>query len=275
MVVSLGVFEVLAQAIGGDAVTVTNIARRAGDAHEIELSPSQSEALRTADLAVLPEEGFQAVVDDAAASRTGETVRLGSGSGSGSEAAPHFWVDPRQLATAAEDLGSAIADLQKSEAGSAVFRERTDEVVSELNLVADRYDQRLKDLGRDEVAAEHASMETLAHRYHFSVEALSGTAHDAEPTPGQLVTVATALRSHRILTVLVEPTSNRAVANAALRAAGVTGKTASSHIAVFDNFELLTPAETSSTEPGALLKPLTSGFRRNFTSLGTALDCLP
>lgn len=271
VVVSLGAFEVLANAIGGDAVTVTNIARGAGDAHELELTPSQSESLRTADLAVLPRRGFQSVVDDASTLRSGRTVRLGPTANSG--AAPHFWVDPRQAAQAAEQLGTALQTLQVTSAQRATIRTRAGEVVRSLEAVAAQYDQQLASLGLRSVAAEHAAMEVLGARYGFRIYALSGTAHDAEPTPRQLETVAQGLQSGRLQAILVEPTSNRAVANAAIRAAGLPNATARTHIAVFDDFERILPTRTRASSVADALELMTTGFRNNLVSLCSALEC--
>lgn len=273
VVVSIGAFEVLANAIGGDAVTITNIARGAGDAHEIELTPSQSESLRTADLAVLPQRGFQVVVDDAASSRPQGIVRLGPNATSGG--APHFWVDPRQLAGAARKLGAAFQALNVTPARRTTIRERTREVVRSLELLAAQYDERLSSLGQRVLAAEHASMETLGNRYRFRVDALSGTAHDAEPTPGQLQRVAAGLKSSRVRTILVEPSSKRAVAYAAIRAAGISDSNAKSHIAVFDNFELISPAQVAAARAVEVLRPLTTGYQHNLASLCSALECEP
>lgn len=271
MVVSLGAFEVLANAIGGDAVTVTNIARGAGDAHEIELTPSQSETLRTADLAVLPQRGFQVVVDDAASSRPQGTVRLGPSATSGR--APHFWVDPHQFAEAAQKLGTAMQTLNVTPARRTTIRERTREVVRSLELLAAQYDRRLASLGRRVLAAEHGSMEALGNRYRFRIDALSGTAHDAEPTPGQLERVAAGLTSGQVRTILVEPSSKRAVAYAAIRAAGISDSKAKSHIAVFDSFELISPTHEAAARSVEVLRPLTTGYQHNLASLCAALAC--
>ena len=109
--------QFVAEAVGGDLVTVTNLTKPGAEPHDLELAPQDLAELTDADLAVYLD-GFQPAVDDAVAQKTDGAVldvsaaadlsltTAGDDHGGEEVTDPHFWLDPMRLA----DVGDAVAD---------------------------------------------------------------------------------------------------------------------------------------------------------------------
>lgn len=271
VVVSLGVFETLVVAIGGDRVSTMNVARGATEAHDLELTPDQATSLHSADLVIAGPKGFQALVDDAVAARSKQTLRLDPHQASGNGV--HFWIDPHQLTKASALIGASLRAVMSTDADRAYVQKRLRVVTEQLEGLATTYDARLQTHRLDALAAEHASMTPLAARYRFEVLALSGTAHDSEPTPEQIDAVAAALRAGTVQSILIEPASTRSLALAALRAAQLSGRAATERTQVFNSLELTAAPSKDVRSPQQALAPLTAALDRNLASLCRALSC--
>jgi zinc transport system substrate-binding protein len=164
VVVGLYPYEYVAQRVGGDDVTVSNLTAPGVEPHDLELSPQQVAALAEADL-VLYSAGFQPAVDEAVAQQApdsafdvlsavevrsyddaegedahghGEEEAAHSEEAAGSEAAhgeeghdhggedPHVWLDPTRLSTIADAVAAQLSERAPDKAEQ--FQARADEL---------------------------------------------------------------------------------------------------------------------------------------------------
>src|SRR6185436_9344551 len=105
--------EFLAERIGGDRVTVTNLVARGAEPHDVELRPSQVAQVANADL-VLYLHGFQPAVDEAVAQHAGDRALDLSSVGDGKD--PHIWLDPVRFGAAAEQVAARLAAVDPGHA---------------------------------------------------------------------------------------------------------------------------------------------------------------
>src|SRR6478609_3623620 len=138
--------QYVAEQVGGDLVSVSNLTPPAAEPHDLELAPAQVRAIGTADLVVY-QSGFQAAVDEGVAQRAPEHVvdateaagleeHPGSATADGHEGEsaeehaehaeddghdhgsldPHFWLDPTRLPAVADDVAAQLAEIDPDHA---------------------------------------------------------------------------------------------------------------------------------------------------------------
>jgi ABC-type lipoprotein export system ATPase subunit len=89
-----------------------------------------------------------------------------------------------RVRTEAEVRTIANGLAERDPANESTYAENADAYVERSDSLDDTYAERLSGRTRDTVlVAGHNSVRYLAHRYDFHVEALTGLAPDAEPTP--------------------------------------------------------------------------------------------
>jgi zinc/manganese transport system substrate-binding protein len=113
VVVTTTILGDVVREVAGDAADVTVILPIGADPHEFSASARQVEAMSEADLLVVNGAGFEGNLLDAV-ERSGppvfaftDHVELLQRDGNDD---PHFWTDPRRMATAVDALAGALAD---------------------------------------------------------------------------------------------------------------------------------------------------------------------
>jgi zinc transport system substrate-binding protein len=249
-----------AQAIGGDQVDVTNLTPAGAEPHDLEVSPRQVQDVRSADLVLLLGHGFQPQLEDASGSSP-RVLRLLDVPGLKRfpNDDPHVWLDPTRYALIAERIGGAwIGILPK--------KGRTDATVSTIRFVLRlskldaAYRRGLAHCARHEILTSHEAFAYLARRYGLRQIAITGLTPEAEPTPGALSRVVSAVRKTHATTVFFEPLVSPRIAETVARETGT-------RTAVLDPIEGLTPTEE---KRGANYFSL---MRSNLAALRKALAC--
>jgi len=269
--------QFVAEQIGGDRVSVTNLAQPGAEPHDMELSPSQVAEIADANLVVYIA-GFQPAVDEAVKQEAKDSsfdaatavTLIDATTGHGHEAAgaspeptpaeeggkdPHIWLDPTRLATIADALAERLATADP--AGAAGFRERAAALRGRLTELDQEYQQGLKTCQRREIVVSHAAFGYLADRYELDQIAITGISPEVEPTPQRLAEVAAEAKEHGATTIFFETLVSPRVAEAI--ATEVKARTA-----VLDPIEGLQPGSTDD---------YLSVMRANLATLKPALGC--
>ncbi|WP_432899745.1 metal ABC transporter substrate-binding protein [Micromonospora matsumotoense] len=269
--------QFVAERVGGDAVTVTNLAKPGAEPHDLELNPRQVGQVSQAEL-VFYLKGFQPAVDEAVAQNaadrafdvTGVAPLLDATAGGhehehegesdhaeeeGGGKDPHLWLDPTRLATVADKLAERLGTVDPDRAADFTTRART--LRGELEKLDTEYAAGLKTCQRREIVVSHAAFGYLAERYRLEQIGLTGLTPDTEPAPQRLAEVAREAREHGATTIFFETLVSPKVAETI--AAEVGAKTA-----------VLDPIEGLSADGGG---DYLSVMRTNLTSLRTALGC--
>ena len=277
VVTSFYPLQFLAERIGGDAVTVTNLTKPGAEPHDIELSPRQVGEVAEAGLAVHLQ-GFQPAVDEAIrqeasdrafdvatavellpASSADEHAEEHAGeAGHEEEAAggtdPHVWLDPVRFATIAGKLAERLGQADPGHAADYTARAAT--LRAELEKLDTEYKAALKTCERRELVTSHTAFHYLASRYDLTQIGITGISPEAEPSPQRLAAVAAEAKEHDTTTIFFETLVSPAVAETIAREVGA--KTA-----------VLDPLEGLTGTGGDYL----SVMRANLTALTTALGC--
>ncbi|MFR9778919.1 metal ABC transporter substrate-binding protein [Micromonospora sp. MS34] len=263
--------QFLAERIGGDAVTVTNLVKPGAEPHDLELNPRQVGKISDAELIVYLA-GFQPAVDEAVAQNGGDRAfdvagvqplrdaaegghqhdgEAGHQESGGKD--PHVWLDPTRLATIGDRLAERLGRADPDRA--ADFTARAAALRAELERLDADYTQGLKTCQRREIVTSHAAFGYLAARYQLDQVGITGLSPETEPAPQRLAEVAKEARAHQATTIFFETLVSPKVAETVAREVGA-------RTAVLD------PIEGPPAEGDYL-----SAMRTNLQTLRTALDC--
>ena len=114
---------------------------------------------------------------------------------------PHFWLDPARATVAVENIAQGLAEVDG--ANEETYTQNAAAFGDRLAVLDDTYRERLSDRTRDTVlVAGHNSFQYLGRRYGFQVEALTGLAPDAEPTPRDVRRAQQVIDDHDIEYIL-------------------------------------------------------------------------
>jgi zinc transport system substrate-binding protein len=277
VVVAFYPLQFVTERVGGEAVSVANLAKPGAEPHDLELSPKQVGEISDADLVVYLK-GFQPQVDEAVAQQAGDrafdvsTVQpLQAATDGGHEHEgeteeaqaeeaegdldPHVWLDPTRLATIGDRLAERLAEIDP--AGSDGFQERAAALQADLDRLDQEYKTGLATCQRREIVTSHAAFGYLAARYDLEQVGITGLSPDAEPSAQRLAEVAEEAREHHATTIFFETLVSPKIAETIAREVGAD-------TAVLDPIEGLPPGST-----GDYL----SVMRSNLAALRTALGC--
>jgi zinc transport system substrate-binding protein len=239
-----------AQAIGGRAVNVENLTPAGAEPHDLELSPQDVEAIRSADLVLLLGHGFQPQLEQAAGHGPHVLLLLETrGLHLHANDDPHVWLDPLRFALIVRRIGVA---LQRSSPAAAL--------VAQLHTLDRAYRRGLADCARRALVTSHEAFAYLAQRYGLRQIAITGLSPEAEPAPRDVQRVVDLVRKTHATTVFFERLVSPRIADTVARETGA--KTA-----VLDPIEGLTQRELRRRENYFTL------MRANLATLRRALGC--
>lgn len=265
--------QFVAERVGGDAVSVTNLVEPGAEPHDQELSPRQVAQIAEAKLVVYLK-GFQPEVDETvaqeardrafdvaeveplldAAARTAHEGEEHAAEETGGKD-PHVWLDPIRLATIGDGLTDRLARLDPERAEG--YRARAAALRSDLEKLDKEYAEGLKACARKEIVVSHAAFGYLAKRYGLDQIAITGLTPENEPSAQRLAEVAEEARAHQATTIFFETLVSPRVAEAIAREVGA-------RTAVLDPIEGLAPGAS---------EDYFSVMRANLATLRPALGC--
>jgi zinc transport system substrate-binding protein len=214
VVTSIYPLTFVAERVGGDAVTVTQLTKPGQEAHDLELGVQQTAELADADLLVYGA-GFQPAVDEAAASNAEGVVVEALKTIADDEPAiqgarpprvidddPHFWLDPRALATVAQEVERTLTELDPDHAED--YRDNAAELLADLVELDGRSSTGLADCERRTVVVSHDAFAYYGYRYDLDFEPIAGLSPQAEPSPAHLAELQELIRDKGVTTVFSE-----------------------------------------------------------------------
>jgi zinc transport system substrate-binding protein len=223
---------------------VVNLTPPGAEPHDLELSPSDVETIRDAELVVYVGGGFQPALEDALDSRDGRSLDLLK---DGEE--PHIWLDPVRFARALERIARGVGG-----AGSV-----HDEIADLKHLDAE-YEQGLADCRRDVIVTSHAAFGHLARRYGLNALSLAGRSPESEPGPRELGQLIDDVRNSGATTIFTEPLVSDEIAETVAREADLD-------VATLDPLEGLSQERIDAGEDYLTV------MRSNLAALRKALGC--
>ena len=234
-----------AEQIGGARVSVRNLTPPGAEPHDVELSPREVDAVRSADVVLYLGGGFQPAVERAVEGAGGTVVDVLPGLAAGDD--PHVWLDPVRYASLARAVGRALGRP------SAALRARTSALDADFRA-------GLRHCVRHELVTSHAAFGYLARRYGLEQIPLTGLAPEAEPSAKRIEELVRRVRDTGATTVFSERLVSSDLADTVAREAGA-------RVAVLDPLEGLTDAE------GARGEEYFSLMRANLAVLQEGLGC--
>jgi len=234
----------MAQRVGGDLVTVTNLTKPGAEPHDLELTPRDVASLSDADV-VAYLSGFQPAVDDALRT-TGATrfdaapaadlnlvftpnlgdpspgERLEAKADATGRTDPHFWLDPTRLADVAQAFADTLAEQDPEHA--ARYRANATALTAELNDLDHDMKAGLTDCRSRDLVTSHRAFGYLAVRYGLRQVGISGLSPEEEPSARSLARVSDFVRANHVATIYSEALVSPAVAKTVARESGAITK---------------------------------------------------
>ncbi len=239
VVASFYPMQYLAEQIGGDHVSVTNLTEPGQEPHDLDIPAKQRGQLEESDVALYLK-GLQPAVDAAidqsgiktkvdAASLTGmekhgtevgghadehdehkdehgEEGHEGHGHGHSHEGSdPHIWLDPVKYAEVAEGVGKALEKADPDHAST--YKKNTAELVKKLDGLNKRFEDGLKNTKAPApkvFITTHAAFGYLAERYGLTEEAISGLDPEGEPSAKRVKDLQKMAKADGVTTVFYE-----------------------------------------------------------------------
>lgn len=265
----------MAEQIGGDRVSVTNLTPPGVEPHDLELAPDQVDAITDADLAIVMGRSFQPGPEKIARRRSKPTVvfldavSAGAGlvdqhdaSATGQDHAdgldPHVWLDPRMFSTARAQIVRTLSKIDTSAA--ADYARRSDALGVALAELDSSMETGLQNCRRRTIVTAHQAFGRLASRYALTQEGIAGLSPDAEPDPQRIADLADLVKKQGLTTVFFEELAPQNFADTLAREAGV--KTA-----------MLSPLEAPTPDELVGGASYLTIMRTNLETLRAALDC--
>jgi zinc transport system substrate-binding protein len=216
VVASVYPLQYVAERLVGDHADVVDLVSPGQEPHDAELTVGQTAAVADADL-VLRVAGLAPAVDEAVAQEADagadvealEVLRTREPAMGGARPVrvlggdPHFWLDPRALATYAAEVQDRLVALDPQHADD--YRQAGAELFTDLNALDGRMSTGLDDCERRTVVVSHEAYDYLGYRYDLDVSSLVGLSPEDEPSPATLAALQGLVRREGVTTVFYEP----------------------------------------------------------------------
>ncbi|MDR0487844.1 MAG: metal ABC transporter substrate-binding protein [Propionibacteriaceae bacterium] len=224
VVVGLYPYAYLAESIGGEHVTVTNLTTPGAEPHDLELTARQVATLITADLVIF-QSGFQPAVDSAVQeSPAGRVLDVTSvisleahdensddhGEHNHGTLDPHVWLDPTKMMVVAQEIATQLIQIDPVNEGTYVLR--LTKLKERLQNLDEDFIDGLSTCELRVFLTTHAAFGYLAERYNLTQVAISGLSPDADPSPVRIAEIHEIAEEHTLTTVFFETLASPALA---------------------------------------------------------------
>ena len=240
--------QYLTEKIGGDLVSVESLTPPGAEPHDLELSNQKVQQLSQAG-AVVYLKGFQSAVDKAIELNAPKTVIDVSTSvdlvdaekheseldvtddGEKTEEAhehehehgstdPHFWLDPTRMASAATQIGDALAQADPTNAET--YKKNAASMKSQMEALSKKLVDGTAKCQHKEFVTSHEAFGYLADRTGLTQLGLSGLDPDSTPSPARLKQISDAVKAKGITTIFTEELLSPKVAETLAKDLGIT-----------------------------------------------------
>ena len=240
--------QYLTQKIGGDLVDVESLTPPGAEPHDLELSNQKVQQLSQAG-AVVYLKGFQSAVDKAVELNAPKTVIDVSTSVDLVDAEkheseldvaddddkteeahehehehgstdPHFWLDPTRMASAATQIGDALAQADPTNAET--YKKNAASMKSQMEALSKKLVDGTAKCQHKEFVTSHEAFGYLADRTGLTQLGLSGLDPDSTPSPARLKQISDAVKAKGITTIFTEELLSPKVAETLAKDLGIT-----------------------------------------------------
>ena len=137
----------------------------------------------------------------------------------GTELDPHMWLSPTLAARQVERIRDAFVSADADNADA--YRQRADELISELNALDQEFAEGLGACKHDHFVTSHAAYGYLAAQFGLEQISVAGLSADVEPSPQRLASVTDRVTELELGHVLVEPVLSDRLAQTIARETGI------------------------------------------------------
>lgn len=242
VVVSLAPLEDAAEAVGGKAVTVTDLTPVGGQPHGLEPAPAAITALKAAKVVFTVGPEFQPAVADALSGlpASGERIDLlgladvlgkpkrlagsrGSIDGGAARTDPHVWLSPARFIKLTEQIRDAF--VKADPARRATYEAQAKTYLTSLQELDALYRSTLSNCAATTILTTHPAFGYLARDYGLRQLVVAGISLSATPDPASLNAVRRFAKAQKIETLFFSGPVPGRLARAVKEAAGVTAAT--------------------------------------------------
>jgi zinc transport system substrate-binding protein len=271
----------LAQRIGGERISVTNLVPPGAEPHDLELTPRDMERLRQANLLLFIGNGFQPGLEkgmQAVGSLSLLTIDAtqgmqllpglaeeeqhasghGHGADEGTPLDPHVWLDPLLMRDVAARVRDALIAIDP--AGRDQFEANARALQAQYEDLDQAFRQGLQSCQRRQIVTSHAAFGYLARRYGLEQIPILGLAPDAEPSPARMQEIARFARSQNVKVIYFETLVDSRLSETIAREVGATTL-------------VLNPIEGLTSDEQARGVGYLDLMRQNLANLRMGLDC--
>jgi zinc transport system substrate-binding protein len=264
----------IAERIGGDRISLTQLVKPGVEAHDFEPAPSDVRAISESDLFIYNHPAFESWALNAAAAASGDnenstvavwTVNLeGEGEGHGgqeherSTLDAHVWLNPLKAQEQADRILSALTEVDPD--GSQIFTRNADALDIELRALDELIAAQLTNCDLYDVVVSHLAFGHMAERYGFNQIGLAGLSPEFESGPSQIATVIEKIDELGINHILQEPIVS-------VRLAETVSAETGAQLLVLHPLEVRTGDEASQDLSYIDI------MKKNADALGTAMAC--
>ena len=203
--------------VGGDKVQVEEIVKPGVDPHEFQPSPSDVQAVATADVVLLSGkgmEGYLAKLTESAdqkkfvnvGDRIGSSLQLEDGAKTIED--PHWWHSVANVRQAAEVVRAALSAADPADANAFAVNA----AAYETQLAGLDRDIRLKvaELARDKrkLVTSHDAFQYFARDYGFKIYPIEGVSTAEEASTRKVAELLDTIRQQKVKAVFFESTQN-------------------------------------------------------------------
>lgn len=233
VVATTGDFGAIARAIGGDAVTVTVLAKPTEDPHFVDAKPSLIVKLNRADAVIeggaeLELGWLPPLLDGARNSKlevgkpghimgnegvtlVGIPATLDRSRGDVHAAGnPHYMSDPANGRIVAEHIANAFCELEPKSCGA--FRANLKKFQTELDAKIAEWEKTMAPYKGQEVVSYHDMWPYFANRFGLKMDMFLEPKPGIPPTPAHLAEVITQMKADHVKIIIVQPYQNRKTA---------------------------------------------------------------
>ncbi|MDR2974691.1 MAG: metal ABC transporter substrate-binding protein [Propionibacteriaceae bacterium] len=219
VVVGLYPYAYLAQAVGGDRITVTNLTKPGAEPHDLELSAVQVAAVGSSDLTIYEktlQPAVDAAVDQTTPAHTLDVTTIipledhAIDEDGATAVDPHIWLDPVHMVTLAKAIADQLSTIDPTNA--ATYTTNLGALTTELNGLDQSYTTGLAHCERSAFITTHAAFGYLAERYGLSQIPIAGVEPDTDPSPDRIAEIQQTAIKDGITTVFFETLVSPALA---------------------------------------------------------------
>lgn len=257
----------LADRIGGDLATVSNITPADAEPHDYEPTALQMALIEQSDMLVLighMEPWGDNILQNLDSSETtiittseGLETRTMSENGE-TLVDPHVWLSPRLMKDMADKVSEGFK--QKDPANSSIYTSRAEVLKSELQTLDAEFRSGLSSCKKREIVTSHAAFAYLAAEYELEQIPIAGLSPEVEPSVRDIADIADFARENDIRFIFFETLLSPKISQTIATEIGAETL-------------VLNPIEGMTSEDQRQGKDYFSQMRENLANLRIALEC--